>query len=205
MVSGAKIPTWILLTPKKVHPVAGVDKGTCALVGCFGPINKENAVGATQSNFLTLPEDRVKRPTFGPKKPKKKRTANDNPPATRKDGHPSDFCHKQLPHISLARLKAFFDTQITPKFLSWATDATNLWACSSRVGSGKYQDFMPFDLAEMYKMIGVLFANGLTPKPQFDYWFKLQDQEPFLGSNLISEALDWKNLATRKVVKAVRC
>jgi hypothetical protein len=48
---------------------------------------------------------------------------------------------------------------------------------------------MLFDLAELYKMIGVLFANGLTPKPQFDYWFKSQDQEPLLGSNLISKAL----------------
>ncbi len=25
---------------------------------------------------------------------------------------------------------------------------------------------MLFDVAEVYKMIGVLFANGLTPKPQ---------------------------------------
>jgi hypothetical protein len=63
---------------------------------------------------------------------------------------------------------------------------------------------MLFDLAEVYKMIGVLFANGPTPKPQFDYWFKLQDKEPLLGSNLISKALDWKNSAMGKTVKAIR-
>jgi hypothetical protein len=103
----------------------------------------------------------------------------------------------------LSQPKDFFDTQIIPKFFSRATNATNLWAYSSGAGSGEYQDFMPFDLAEVYKMIGVLFANGLTPKPQFDYWFKLQDQEPLLGSNLISKALDQKNLATEKTVKAI--
>ncbi len=204
MVSGAKIPTWILLTPEEVPPVAGIDMGTGASLGFFGPTNRDNAVAAMQSNFLTSPEDRVKRPTVGPKKPTKKRTANDDPPATREDGHPSDFCRKQLPHVSLARPKDFFDTQITPKFLSWATDAMNLRAYSSGAGRGEYQDFMPFDLAEVYKMIGVLFANGLTPKPQFDYWFKLQDQEPLLGSNLISKALDRKNSATGKTVKAIR-
>ncbi len=36
------------------------------------------------------------------------------------------------------------------------------------MGAGEHQDFMPFNLAEVYKMIGVLFVNGLTPKPQFD-------------------------------------
>ncbi len=44
---GVKIPTWILLTPEKVPPVAGVDMGTGAQIGFFGPTNQENAVGAT--------------------------------------------------------------------------------------------------------------------------------------------------------------
>jgi hypothetical protein len=43
--------------------------------------------------------------------------------------------------------------------------ATNLWAYSSGAGSGEYKDFLPFDLAELNKMMGVLFANGLAPKP----------------------------------------
>ena len=43
--------------------------------------------------------------------------------------------------------------------------ATNLWAYSSGADSGEYKDFLPFDLAELNKMMGVLFANGLAPKP----------------------------------------
>jgi hypothetical protein len=48
----------------------------------------------------------------------------------------------------------------------------------------------------------VLFINGLTPKPQFNYWFCSQDEEPLFGSNMISKALNWKNLATGKTVTA---
>jgi hypothetical protein len=86
--------------------------------------------------------------------------------------------------------------------LRWATTATNLRAYSSRAGSGEYQDFLPFDVPEAYKMIGVLFANGLTPKPQFDYWFCSQDEEPLFGCNMISKGLNRKNLAMGKTLKA---
>jgi hypothetical protein len=54
-------------------------------------------------------------------------------------------------------------------------------------------------------MIGALFANGLTPKPQFDFWFSTQEDEPLFGSNMISKALAWKNLATGNTIKASRC
>ena len=63
---------------------------------------------------------------------------------------------------------------------------------------------MPFDLAEVYKMIGVLFANGLTPKPQFDHWFCSQEEEPLFGSTMISNALSRKNPVTGKTIKARR-
>jgi hypothetical protein len=88
--------------------------------------------------------------------------------------------------------------------MDWAVTAMNLRAYVSGAGSGEYTDFIPFDRPELYKMIGVLFANGLTPKPQFDYWFCLEDKEPLLGSNLISNALRRKNAAKGKTVKAAR-
>ena len=116
------------------------------------------------------------------------------PPATR----------NQLLPLSKARPKDFFDTQLTPAFMDWAVTATNLRVYASRAGSGKYTDFIPFNRPELYKMIGVLFANGLTPKPQFDYWFCLEDKEPLLGSNVISNALHRKNTATGKSVKTAR-
>ena len=56
----------------------------------------------------------------------------------------------------------------------------------------------------MYKMFGVRFANGLTPKPQVDYWFFSKDKEPLLGSDLISTAVRRKNSATGKTIKAAR-
>jgi hypothetical protein len=53
-------------------------------------------------------------------------------------------------------------------------------------------------------MFGVLFANGLSPKPLFEYWFCSEDREPLLGSNLISHALRKRNSATGKTIKAAR-
>jgi hypothetical protein len=85
-VVGAKVPTWIILTPEAVPSVDGIDMGTGAQKGFFGPTNKENAVGGTRANFLT--SEHVERPMFERKKPKKRRKADDdanhpnNPPAT---------------------------------------------------------------------------------------------------------------------------
>jgi len=50
-VVGAKVPTWVILTPEVVPPVDGIDMGTGASIGFLGPTNKENAVGGKRSNF----------------------------------------------------------------------------------------------------------------------------------------------------------
>ncbi len=74
--------------------------------------------------------------------------------------------------------------------------------------SGKWSvhGFFFFESAKMHKMFGVLFANGLTPKPQFDYWFCSEDKEPLLGSDLMSNALVMKkNSAMGKTIKSARC
>jgi hypothetical protein len=34
-----------------------------------------------------------------------------------------------------------------------------------------YMDFKPFDLAEVYEMIGLLFMNGFAPQLLFEMWF----------------------------------
>ena len=95
--------------------------------------------------------------------------------------------------------------QITPKSVDWAVTATNLQAYANGAGSREYMDFISFDSTEMYKMCGVLFANGLNPKPQVNYWFCSKDKEPFLGSDLISAALWKKNSGAGKTIKAARC
>jgi hypothetical protein len=51
LVVGAKVPTWVILTPKVVPLVDGIDMGTDASIGYFRPTNKENAVGRKRSNF----------------------------------------------------------------------------------------------------------------------------------------------------------
>ena len=88
--------------PEVVPPVNGIDMGTGASIGFFGPTNKENAVGGKQSNFST--SEPVEGPKFEPKKPKKRKVVSNSdakndptPPATRDDSHPSDTCWKQPP------------------------------------------------------------------------------------------------------------
>jgi hypothetical protein len=132
-------------------------------------------------------------------------TEDELPTPVWKNRHPSDTCQKKLPPLSQARPKDFFDTQVTPEFIDWEATATNLRAYTNGAVSGEYTDFVPFDCIEIYKMIGVLFANGLTPKAKFDYWFCLEDQEPLFWSNLITNALRWKNAATGKTIKAACC
>jgi hypothetical protein len=75
LVVGAKVPTWIILAPEAVPPVEGIDMGTGAQKGFFGPTNKENAVGGTWAIFLT--SEHVERPMFERKKSKKRRKADD--------------------------------------------------------------------------------------------------------------------------------
>ncbi len=73
-IVGVKVPTWVILTPKVVPPVDGIDMGTGAQKGFFGPTNKENAVGGTRVNFLT--SENVERPKFEQKKPKKRKAGD---------------------------------------------------------------------------------------------------------------------------------
>ena len=197
-----KMETWVLLDPEVVPPVAGIDMATGASRGFFGPTNKENAVGGTRSNFLT--SEKIERPDFRPKRPSKKRMADGTEPPPREDGHPSNVCRELIPPLSNARPKDFFDTQLTPKFVEYVVEATNLRAYASGAGSGQYADFIPFDALEFYKMFGVLFANGLSPKPQFDLWFSPLSKEPLLGSDMMTNALRRRNRATGTTICALR-
>ena len=51
--AGQKKEAWIVLTPEVVPTIPGVNLATGAHVGFYGPTNRENAVGGTQSNFPT--------------------------------------------------------------------------------------------------------------------------------------------------------
>ena len=57
-------------------------------------------------------------------------------------------------------------------------------------GGTLYLDFVPFDEAEMYKMQGLLFVNGLSPKPSILYWFHGTNRHPLFGNDFVSKAMD---------------
>ncbi len=94
--------------------------------------------------------------------------------------------------------------QLTPKFIEYVVEATNLRAYASGAGSGQYADFIPFDAPKLYKMFGVLFANGLSLKPQFDLWFSPLNKEPLLWSDMMTNALCHQNRATGRTICGMR-
>mgnify|MGYP003894362215 CR=1 FL=1 len=71
-------------------------------------------------------------------------------------------------------------------------NCTNARAHSKGAGAGgtTYQNWKPFDMQEMYKMIGLLFANGLSPKPTIEQWFLTTYNNRLFGNNYVSTAMD---------------
>jgi hypothetical protein len=187
VVAGEKIPTWIVLTPEPVPPVPGIIMATGAQEGFYRPTNKENAVGGVRHNFLTSEAKRIERPSFAPKKVPRKNP----PPPVNEHGGPSPAARKMIPKMKVACPKDFFDLMITPDFIKWVTDATNRRATADGAGSGtgQFEDWVPFDNAEIYRFIGILFANGLAPKPWIDYWFEPSEKLPLFGNNVVSQAM----------------
>ena len=158
--------------------------------GFYGPTNKENAVGGERHNFATMEADRIQRPKFEAKK--KERAGGKNNTASANDhGGPSPAARKRIPKLKVARPKDFFNLQITPEFVQWMTNATNRRATSdgAGAGTGEFKDWVPFDDAEIYRFIGVLFANGLAPKPRIDYWFEPAQMSPLFGNDVVSRAM----------------
>jgi hypothetical protein len=96
-VASQKTPTCVLLTLEDVPSVDGIDMGTGAKKGFFGPTNKENAVGGKRSNFMM--GEKVNQPMFGPKKPGKKRKEADNqpPPLFEKTNIPLMLAERRSP------------------------------------------------------------------------------------------------------------
>ena len=63
------VPKWLILTGSVTANIEGMDMGTGAQHGHFGPTNKENAAGPPKMDYLTTnifvnEGDRVVRPTL---------------------------------------------------------------------------------------------------------------------------------------------
>jgi hypothetical protein len=108
--------------------------------------------------------------------------------------------------MKCARPKDFFDLQITPEFVKWITCATNRRATADGAGcgTGEFKDWVAFDEAEMYRFFGVLFANGVAPKPRIDYWFKTTEQFPLFGNDLTLRVMAKEVAATGKRIQGLR-
>ena len=175
------LPRWVILNPDPAPTVEGIDMLRGTEAGFFGPTNQEKAVGAPKFQYCCREGEKIHRPEFAYKTP--------NVPVSEK-GHISLAARKLLPpEIQDCRPKDFFDTQISPEFVKKCiVDTTNAQAAAEGAGFGGsiYNDYEPFDLA-VYKMIGLVFVDGLSPRPQINMWF---EHHPIFGNNFIAGAMN---------------
>lgn len=123
-------------------------------------------------------------------------------PSPPERGGPSPEAKDKIGDLRKARPKDFFDLIITPEFIEKTLVAcTNARAAADGAGSQMYEDFMPFSVEEANKMIGLLFANGLTPKPAMELWFLTKRESLLFGNDFISYYLDKVNPSTGKKIK----
>ena len=99
-----------------------------------------------------------------------------------------------------------FDTQMTPDFSRMVIVlCTNGHAAADGAGFGglTYHDYVPFVHVEINKMIGLLFANGISPKPTMELWFKTTTEHRLFGNDFIAAAMD-KQMQDGKKVPGIR-
>lgn len=202
-------PKWEILIGQEVNLPSGFD--ACGVEeGYYAPTNQEGAEGATKLEYLTGDGERIKRPDFDRKprkseqgRPKGSASKADGPPS--EHGRPSDFAQENLPkNFSWHRPKHYFDLFLTPKFVeTFMVRTTNERAAAEGAGSRTYKDFVGFDTDEMYKMFGLLFANAVSPKPQFPFWFKSTNESRIFGNDFFANALD-KKMPGGRTIKGER-
>jgi hypothetical protein len=188
------VSRWVTLTPEVVPEIEGMDMLTGSERGFFGPTNPTNAAGATRSNFCSAFGETISRPEFGPKVPF---LGPPPPPSSYENGHPSLEAYEAIGDIKFARPKDFFDLQISPEYISNIRKGTNYRASAEGVGLGEtgsekkdFGDFKPFDDDEMYKFIGLMLANGLTPRSNFASWFCSTPNRPAYDANFAKGVFD---------------
>ncbi len=62
-----------------------------------------------------------------------------------------------------------------------------------------YKDWEAFDTKEVYKIFGMLFANAVSPKPQFKQWFMGSSQNRIFGNDHFANAFDKKLMGGRVI------
>ena len=207
----ATLPKWIILTGVEVPAKEGIDMETGATENFYNPTNPDEAkIAKNRRDFLTRPEERIKRPAFAAKPKKKKKKSNSAtvppvqtppPPPPPFNGGPTEQAKKEIGDIRTARPKDFFYTQITKEFVKrQMVDTTNARAVAE--GEGSKTEYIPFDVEEMERFIGLMMANGVVPRPQMEHWFmdcwlrgnqKMKDaMEKKVGNRTVSGLDRWR-------------
>jgi hypothetical protein len=121
-------------------------------------------------------------------------------------GRPSAAAYAAIGDIKLARPKDFFDLQLPPSYISNIRKGTNFRASAEGVVIGvvglekkDFGNFVPFDDEELYRFIGIMFANGLNPRPIFDTWFTPMVNRPLFGSSFVANGVFDRIVHGRKV------
>ena len=127
---------------------------------------------------------------------------NNNPIV--ENGHTSTAARELLPdEIRDCHPSDFFHTQISRKFIQRCiVDTTNARAAAEGAGFGGtvYTDYEPFDLEEVNKMIGLLFLNGLAPRPIFKMWF---EHHNIFGNEFIGKALNKQMARGQRSIRGI--
>jgi hypothetical protein len=188
------LPRWVILNPDPVPSMPGIDMLCGTQTGFYGPTNVKNVAGAPKFQYCCSEEEKVRRPEFVSKNP-------DHP--TSEKGHISEAARKLLSdEIRNCRPKDFFDTQITPKFVQcFIVNTTNARALSEGTGFGGTDntDYKNFDLEEVNKMIGLLFLNGLAPRPML--WFKHHN---IFGNKFIAKVMNKQMESVERLIRGIR-
>mmetsp|Transcript_11360 Transcript_11360/g.16534 ORF Transcript_11360/g.16534 Transcript_11360/m.16534 type:complete len:156 (+) Transcript_11360:872-1339(+) len=103
------------------------------------------------------------------------------------NSHTAEWFYAFLP-----KKKLKMNAEVSLQFLieEWCT-FTNLKAVLGNAGDGgcKYNNFEPFTVCEIQKILGVYILNGLSPSPQVEHKLKPQSKDPINGINLFSTSL----------------
>jgi hypothetical protein len=140
---------------------------------------------------------------FGPKTPVPLSLASDGSPVppqpVYKKGHPPKATYTSIGDVKHSCPKDYFDLQLLPCYIANICKGTNYCASAEGVGIGvtgskkkNFGNFVPFDNPEIYKFIGILYANGLMPRPIFETWFKSLPTGPMFGNSFVTGAFDKK-------------
>ena len=69
--------------------------------------------------------------------------------------------------------------------LIWTNSRASMESAGVSSIGGKYHDFEPFVLPELMKHIGLYLLQALSPSPQVDMKFNLQQEDPVNGNDLV--------------------